>query len=78
MAELMNYLNRRLITQINQLKAVAAGSGLTLAQTNSRYNGNYLKAVRLYTDPKHKGRTKLAVWTGHTLTDINNKIDQLS
>lgn len=74
----MNYLNRRLITQINLLRTAAANQNLTLAQTNSRYNGNYLKAVRLYTDPKHKGRTKLAVWTGHNLTDINNKIDQLS
>ena len=76
MAELMNYLNRRLITVINQLKTAAAGHGLTLAQTNSKLNGNYLKSVRLYTDPKHKGRTKLAVWTGYTLADIKQKLSE--
>ena len=76
MAELMNYLNRRLITAINQLKTAAASQGLTLAQTNSKLNGNYLKAVRLYTDPKHKGQTKLAVWTGHTLDDIQQKLSE--
>lgn len=73
----MNYLNRKLITAINQLKAAAASQGLSLAQTNSKLNGNYLKSVRLYTDPKHKGQIKLAVWTGHTLTDINNKLNEL-
>lgn len=76
MAELMNYLNRKLITAINQLKTAAASQGLTLAQTNSKLNGNYLKAVRLYTDPNHKRKTKLAVWTGHTLADIEQKLSE--
>lgn len=72
----MNYLNRKLITAINQLKTAAASQGLTLAQTNSKLDGKYLKSVRLYTDPEHKGRPKLAVWTGHTLADIEQKLSE--
>lgn len=76
MAELMNYLNRKLITAINQLKTAAASQRLTLAQTNSKLDGKYLKSVRLYTDPEHKGRPNLAVWTGHTLADIEQKLSE--
>ena len=64
------YLNRQNIELINKVKAKAKGRGLTVAQTNSRLDGNYLVAVRIYKKASDKGHPTKAIYTLRTPADF--------
>lgn len=57
------YLNRQNIELIKQVREKAQKFGLTVAQTNSRRNGHYLDAVRIYLRPEDKSHVDRAWWT---------------
>jgi len=70
----MNYLNKQLISKINELKTLAAEHGMVLTQTNSRMSGKYLDTVRIYASADDKGKPSRALWTGKNLADVANKL----
>ena len=56
------FLNHNAITHINTLKSIVESLGMTFAQSNSRYNGHYLKTVRVYENEADKG-IRIALWS---------------
>ena len=64
------FLNRANITLINQVKKKAQGKGHAFAQTNSRLDGNYLKAARIYRTASDKGKPTRAIWSGNKPEDF--------
>ena len=71
------YLNRQAIDLIKQAKALCESAGFTFAQTNSRYNGKYLKACRVYRQPQDKGKAKRALYTLYNQSDLEFLIDYI-
>lgn len=65
------YLNRVVITAISRLKTQWGPE--RFSQTNSRFNGSYLKHVRLYPDADAKKARKNFIAL-HTLAEINAHI----
>jgi hypothetical protein len=68
------YANRKNITMINAIKR-AWGAERT-AQTNSRYDGNYISAVRLYDAPGDKGHADRAIVTIRTESQLLDAYNQ--
>ena len=52
------YADRATICLINVMRARL---GDRLAQTNSRFNGRFVNAVRVYSDPAHRGHVRQAL-----------------
>lgn len=73
-----NYLNRALITKINTLKALCDSRGLIVAQTNSRLNGKYLEAIRIYRDQSDRGHPARALHVASDLRGVGEIIRTLS
>ena len=63
------YANRKNIELIQALKLAYAGR---VCQTNSRRNGNFIKAVRLYKTPADAGHPARAEATFTTAAEIKN------
>lgn len=64
------YLNCKNIELIERVKGSAHRRGQTFAQTNSRLNGHFLSACRIYAHPEDKGHTNRVLWTGRTERDF--------
>lgn len=68
------YLNARVIGKIHRLQKLVEPA--FVAQTNSRYNGKFLKAVRVYRNVKDKGRPKLAIARAYDEKGLDGLIER--
>lgn len=64
------YLNRETITLINAVRARATERGHVAAQTNSRQNGHFCDAVRIYANEADKGAPTRAIATMTTAAEL--------
>ena len=67
------YVNKSSIGLILRLRSAL---GNRVAQTNSRFNGNYINSVRVYADPSHRGKPKLSLDSAYTLDDLKTLADK--
>ena len=72
------YLNRQNIESINYLKSLVAIRGHVLTQTNSRMNGHFLKALRIYASADDRGHPARSLVTITTLADLTAAIAEYS
>jgi len=68
------FLNRQNINKIHELEELANSQGLVVAQTNSRFNGSYLKSLRIYRSASDKGHPNRAIYTVYGIHGINELI----
>lgn len=70
------FLNRDNIDLIHAVKAKAEKKGLVFTQTNSRLNGNYLVACRIYRKKTDKGHPSKAIWEGTEARDFKKYLSK--
>lgn len=66
------YLNRASIELVRELRRLWGYD--RSAQTNSRYNGSFCSAVRLYDVPADKGHAEKALQTITTLAELREEV----